>query len=466
MSNRAPIRIVRDDFHDHIEPTVGGVGSTFLRLLEQRGGCWIAWSGGPAAPARLRLPAQKPLFDLVFMQLSEREVSEYYWGMSNRGIWPLMHFMTPNCHFNTRHWLTYQKVNQMFAKMAAAEAMPGDLLWIQDFHLALSPAMVRERAPDTPIGLFWHVPFPPEQIFRILPWRVEFLRGMLGSDLIGFHIASYAAHFLNCCENIVGLEVDRTGSYVVDGERRIKVGVFPLGIPVDYFETMAKSERVLDRVARIKRSVRTPQVILGVDRLDYTKGICERLLGFERFLEENPKFHRQVTLVLIAVPSRTRVAEYIQLKRELDEQIGRITGRFSSEGWSPVRYLYTQFGPEELIAYYEASDIALLTPLRDGMNLVAKEYIASHPDNDGVLILSEFAGAAEELHEALLVNPYDIDQIAARIKAALTMPDEIRRDHMRALRQRVHINNLENWSSSFLEALDEASRARQAIAAA
>ena len=207
-------------------------------------------------------------------------------------------------------------------------------------------------------------------------------------------------------------------------------------------------------------------MILGVDRLDYTKGICERLLGYERFLEDNPKFHRQVTLVLIAVPSRTRVADYAQLKRELDEQIGRITGRFSSEGWSPVRYLYTQFGPEDLIAYYEASDVALLTPLRDGMNLVAKEYVASHPDDDGALILSEFAGAAEELHEALLVNPYDIDQIAARIREALIMPDELQRDRMRALRHRVHTNNLDSWSSSFLECLDEASRTRQAVAAA
>jgi trehalose 6-phosphate synthase/phosphatase len=466
MSNRAPIRIVRDNGHDHIEPTVGGVGSTFLRLLEQRGGCWIAWSGGQAAPARLQLPAQNPLFDLVFIKLSEREVAEYYWGMSNRGIWPLMHFMTPNCHFNTRHWLTYQKVNEIFAKAAAAEAAPGDVLWIQDFHLALSPALVRQRSPATPIGLFWHVPFPPEQIFRILPWRSEFLRGMLGSDLIGFHVASYATHFLNCCERILGLEVDRELSYVIDDGRRIRVGVFPLGIPVDYFETIAKSAQVRDRVARIRRSLRTPKVILGVDRLDYTKGICERLLGYERFLEENPKFHRQVTLVLIAVPSRTRVADYAQLKRELDEQIGRITGRFSSEGWSPVRYLYTQFGPEELIAYYEASDVALLTPLRDGMNLVAKEYVASHPDDDGALILSEFAGAAEELHEALLVNPYDIDQIAARIREALIMPDELRRDRMRALRHRVHTNNLESWSWSFLECLDEASRTRQAVAAA
>jgi alpha,alpha-trehalose-phosphate synthase [UDP-forming] len=414
----------------------------------------------------LKLPAQRPLFDLILLKLSEREVAEYYWSMSNRGIWPLMHFMTPNCHFNARHWTTYQKVNERFAELAAAEAAPTDVLWIQDFHLALTPAVVRRRSADTSIGLFWHVPFPPEQIFRILPWRVEFLRGMLGSDLIGFHISSYAIHFLNCCERILGLEVDRTRGIVLNGQRQVRVGSFPLGIPVDYFESLAQSGPVRERVKRLRRSLRTPHVVLGVDRLDYTKGICERILGFERFLEENPKFHRRVTLVLIAVPSRTRVADYVQLKREVDEQVGRITGRFSSEGWAPIRYLYTQFGPEELIAYYAAGDVALLTPLRDGMNLVAKEYIASHPNNNGTLILSEFAGAAEELQEALLVNPYDIDQIAERIKEALTMSDEMKKERMRALRGRIHGNNLDRWSSTFLEALDQAARTRNGHARA
>jgi len=233
---------------------------------------------------------------------------------------------------------------------------------------------------------------------------------------------------------------------------------------VDYFEALASSPRVKERVARIRRSVRTPHIVLGVDRLDYTKGILERLLGFERFLEDNPRFQKRVSLVLIAVPSRTRLADYAQLKRDVDEQIGRVMGRFSSEGWVPIRYLYTQFGAEELVAYYEASDVALLTPLRDGMNLVAKEYVASHPEDDGVLILSEFAGAAHELTQALLVNPYDIDQIAARIRDALTMSPEMRSERMRAMRGQVRTNNLDHWSASFLEALAEAHHANYAAA--
>jgi trehalose-6-phosphate synthase len=250
------------------------------------------------------------------------------------------------------------------------------------------------------------------------------------------------------------------------GDRRVRVGAFPLGIPVDYFEALAISPRVNELVARIRRSLRTPHIVLGVDRLDYTKGILERLLGFERFLEDNPRFRKRVSLVLIAVPSRTKVADYAQLKRDVDEQVGRVIGRFSSEGWVPIRYLYTQFGAEDLVAYYKAGDIALLTPLRDGMNLVAKEYVASHTDDDGVLILSEFAGAAHELKEALIVSPYDIDQIAARIRDALTMPPEMRVERMRAMRRQVRTNNLDHWSATFLEALAEAHHAQHSAVGA
>jgi trehalose 6-phosphate synthase len=456
MSNRAPIKVVREDSDERIEATVGGVGSTFLRLLERSGGRWVAWSGGQAAPGRVSLPSDDPLFDLRLLKLSEREVSEYYYGMCNRGLWPLMHFVTPNCHFNARHWDTYQRVNELFAQNAIAESSSDDVLWVQDFHLALTPAMVRQRRPEMPIGLFWHVPFPPEQVFRVLPWRAELLRGMLGSDLIGFHIRSYVVHFVNSCERILGLDVDRSRGEIKVGARTVRVGAFPLGIPVDYFEEFARSPRVKERVKRIRRSMRTPQIVLGVDRLDYTKGILERLLGFERFLEENPRFQKRVSLILIAVPSRTRVADYVQLKREVDEQVGRVIGRFSSDGWVPIRYLYTQFDAEELVAYYQAGDVALLTPLRDGMNLVAKEYVASHPDDDGVLVLSEFAGAAQELSAALIVNPYDIDQIAARLKDALTMSAENRAQRMHALHDCVRNNNLDHWSSTFLGALGEA----------
>jgi trehalose 6-phosphate synthase/phosphatase len=453
MSNRAPIKVVREGHEERIEPTVGGVGTTFLRLLERHGGLWIAWNGGQKTPRKISLPADNPRFDLSFIELSDRDVSNYYYGTCNRALWPLMHFMISNCHFNAAHWRQYRAVNEMFAKSAVEQAGRGDALWIQDFHLALTPQIVRARRKDLAIGIFWHVPFPPVELYRVFPWRRELLAGMLGSDLIGFHCDSYVRHFLNSCHRVLGAEIDSDRGEIHFDGRTSRAAAFPLGIPVDYFEGIAANSRTQQKSARIRRGLRSEVVVLGVDRLDYTKGILERLLGFERFLERNPNYHQRVTLVLIAVPSRTKVTEYAALKRQLDEAVGRVVGRFSSDGWVPIRYLYTQFGAEDLVSYYQAADVALLTPLRDGMNLVAKEFVASHPADDAVLILSEFAGAAEELTDALLVNPYDTDAIADSIREALEMRPEARAARMRALREKIRHNNLERWSSNFLSAL-------------
>ena len=453
MSNRAPITLIRENGRERIMPTVGGVGTTFLRLLERHGGLWIAWSGAKNNPEPIMMPPANPRFAMVFPKLTERDILSYYWGMCNRGLWPLMHFMTPNCHFDAAQWKSYCHVNRVFAATAHSESARYDVAWVQDFHLALVPAAMRERDPGKPIGLFWHVPWPPEQLFRIFPWRRELLAGMLGADLVGFHTGMYVEHFIDSCERIYGAEVDRaTGEIRHDG-RITRAGAFPLGIPADYFRELSATDAVRSHARRIRKTLRTPMLVLGVDRLDYTKGVIERLLGFERFLELNPQYRRKVTLVLIAVPSRTKVAEYAALKRELDETVGRVVGRFSSEGHTPIRYLYTQFDAEELVAYYQAADIALLTPLRDGMNLVAKEFVASQLGDSAVLILSEFAGAAEELAEALLVNPYSIDQIAARLKEAVEMPLGERQARLSRLRKRVESNDLAFWSGQFLHAL-------------
>lgn len=453
MSNRAPIRLVTEDGIQRIVPTVGGVGTTFMRLLERSGGLWIAWSGTKSDTMRLMIPSKAPRFAMVFPKLTERDIASYYWGMCNRGLWPLMHFMTPNCHFETANWKTYCHVNRVFAAAADAEAGNYDVAWVQDFHLALVPSLMREQNPGKRIGLFWHVPWPPEQVFRVFPWRQEFLTGMLGSDLIGFHTRMYAKHYLDCCERILGAEVDRESGEVRHERGITRVGVFPLGIPNDYFHDLSATDAVRAHARRIRQMLHTSTIVLGVDRLDYTKGLIERLLGFERFLEVNPQYRNKVTLVLIAVPSRTKVAEYAALKREMDETVGRMVGRFSSEHHAPIRYLYTQFEPEELIAYYQAADIALLTPLRDGMNLVAKEYVASQLDDDAVLILSEFAGAADELDGALLVNPYSIDQIASRLKDAVEMPAHEKCDRLSRMRAQIERNNLDFWSGEFLSTL-------------
>jgi len=428
--------------HQRVAPTVGGVGATFLRLLERSGGLWVAWSGAKNGPTRMSMPPSDPRFTMVFPKLTERDIANYYWGMCNRGLWPLMHFMTPNCHFESSQWKSYGRVNRIFAAAAQAEAALYDIVWVQDFHLALVPGLLREQAIDRPIGLFWHVPWPPEQVFGVFPWRREFLSGMLGSDLIGFHTPLYVKHFLDCCEHICGASVSRSEMTVEYQGHFTRVGAFPLGIPTDYFRSLASAPRIREHARRIRKMLGTPTVVLGVDRLDYTKGIVERLLGFERFLELHPQYRDKITLVLIAVPSRTKVAEYAALKREVDETVGRVVGRFSSEGYVPIRYLYTQ-----------AADIALLTPLRDGMNLVAKEFIASQLNDSAVLILSEFAGAAHELTDALLVNPYSIDQIAARLSEGVAMPVAERRERLGRLRAQIEESNLDYWADSFLGAL-------------
>src|SRR5258708_28177828 len=307
MCNGATIGGVEEAGKERFEATVGGVGSTFLRLLEHQGGLWIAWSGTQTkTPGRLMMPPESnpPRFQIVFCPLSERDVSHYYYGMCNRALWPLMHFMTASCHFNTLHWRYYEAVNRNFAALAAAESGDDDVVWVQDFHLALVPRLIREQRPRLPIGLFWHVPFPPAQIFRVLPWRTELLEGMLGADLVGFHTRSYVIQFLNCCERILGLRVHPSRDEVATHHGPARVGTSPLGIPPDDFAGLAASPRVQERTQRIRRALRTPHVVLGVDRLDYTKGILERLLGFERFLAANPPYHPRVTLVPIAAPSR------------------------------------------------------------------------------------------------------------------------------------------------------------------
>jgi len=417
------------------------------------GGLWIAWSGGSETPKPLPVPPENPRFSIIFLGLSERQVAHYYWGMCNRGLWPLMHLMPLNCHFNTRDWAVYREVNRAFAKRCLRQLQAGDTVWIQDFHLALLPALLREASPAQTIGLFWHVPFPSPEILKMFPWHQELLEGMLGADLIGFHTPAYTSTFLDCCEKLLGLALDRERGCVFRKGKTTRVAAYPIGVPVNYFRQLSLDPKVKRRLAQIKRGVNVEKIILGVDRLDYTKGLVRRLQAFERFLEENPQYHKRVTLVQIAVPSRTRVPEYRTLARQVEDLVAHIVARFSIDGWLPIRYLYKQYNPDVLVAYYLAADVALVTPLADGMNLVAKEYVATRSDESGVLILSTLAGAAVELKDALLVNPHNVDQIAEELKHALEMVQCERSRRMRSLRTVVEKNTLAQWSRSFLEAL-------------
>jgi trehalose 6-phosphate synthase/phosphatase len=460
VSNRAPFRVVREGARKRIEPTVGGVATTFLHLLEMHGGLWIAWSGGADAPPALEIPAENPRFSINFISLSEERIAHYYWGMCNRGLWPLMHMMPQYCHFGARDWAEYRVVNRRFGHRCLGMMESSDTIWIQDFHLALLPAILREGGSKHPIGFFWHIPFPPADILKILPWYEELLAGMLGADLIGFHTAAHVSAFFECCEKLLGARVDRQHGCVFSGGRTTKVGAFPIGVPARYFEQLGSDPKVKRRLAQIKRGVGVEKIVLGVDRLDYTKGLIQRLKGFERFLEENPQYHKRVTLVQIAVPSRTRVPEYLTLARQVQNLVVHIVTRFSTEGWLPIRYLYKQYDPEVLVAYYLAADVALVTPLADGMNLVSKEYVAARSDQGGALILSELAGAAVELKAALLVNPYNVDQIARQLRHALELEPAEQRRRMGALRAAVKKNTLTEWSRRFLQDLHLAKNAR------
>jgi trehalose-6-phosphate synthase len=354
------------------------------------------------------------------------------------------------CRFERQFWLAYQQANAHYAELVAHEARAGELVWVNDFHLCLVPAGIRERNVGARIGMFWHIPFPPPSVFGICPWREELLRGMLGADLLAFQTDGDTANFLACVREFLGLAVEDDLPRVRLGDRDVLLGTLPVGVDVSRLGIDAASDAALAEARSLRETLGTEKVILAVDRLDYTKGIIERLRGFERFLETSPEWRGRVSLVQITAPSRFRVPQYRAMKQTIDETVGRIVGRFTASGRSPLVYLYDAFDHEQLAAYYRAADVALVTPLRDGMNLVAKEYVASQAGGDGVLVLSEFAGASSELAEAVLLNPYDPDLVAHGIATALSMPADERRARMAALLERVRTRDVHWWTSAFL----------------
>ncbi len=416
---------------------------------------WIGWNGlEHRAGETLAVPPQAgaPGVRYRAVPLSSRDVAAYYRGFSNRTIWPLFHYFVGRTRIDTESWPVYDRVNARFAEVAAAESTDDDLVWVHDYQLLRTAHHLRKLAPGRRIAFFLHIPFPAVDVFRVLPWARAVVQGMLAADLVGFHVPSYAEHFLQAAERLLGSEVDRRRGVVrVDG-REVSVGAHPIGVDA------AQLEQLADRSAK-PSALGRPRVaeVLGVDRLDYTKGVHERLLAVERLFEHHPEYRGRVVFTQLLVPSRERIAEYGDLKREIDETVGRVNGRFSEHGWSPIRYLVRSLAPADLTLMYRQSDVALVTPLRDGMNLVSKEYVASRTDNGGMLVLSELAGAAEELHEALLVNPFDIDAVAEAIHLALSMSEEERRVRMSALRDRVRTNDVHAWVRGFLAAAERAS---------
>lgn len=437
---------------------VSGMVTGLEPVLASTNGMWIAWGTAPRSYSQdtYRIPPDNPTFELKLIPLDFEELKHFYLGFSNSTIWPLAHNFLGRTAYLEEDWETYVAVNQKFASAVADEAKPSDLIWVNDYHLALVPQVLRSLRVRSKLGFFWHIPFPPLDLFRTLPWRKEFLEGMIKANLIGFHTRSYVHNFLHAVEDILKKDVSFKKGLIRTPEgrgRMIKVEAFPMGVDYSGIQEMVGKKETLEAAKRIRQDIGVKHIILGVDRLDYSKGIPERLQAVERLLEENPGYVGKISFVQISVPSRIQIPEYYRMKQEVENAVGRINGRFSQGSWAPIYYHSRALPFEELILYYLAADVCLVTPLRDGMNLIAKEYVATQDPQKGMLVLSEFAGAAEELKEGVIVNPYSIPSIVRGLKEALEMKVEERRRRMNQMRKRLRRNNVEKWGAAFLERL-------------
>jgi trehalose 6-phosphate synthase/phosphatase len=437
-----------------------------MRQVHDRSGSrWIGWAGDltrASEVARTETAAALAGRQLVPIELSASEVSKYYDGFANGVLWPLCHYLLGRMRRDATHeWEAYRRVNERFAETIAAEWRPGDQIWIHDYHLMLVPGMLRRRLPEAAIGFFLHIPFPAAEVFRILPWREQVLRGLLGADVVGFHTAEYAHHFRYAASGLLGAEDH--GDELAFEDRRIRASAHPIGIDVAHFVELAGRPEVADQSERWRNNMLGRRVILGVDRLDYTKGILRRLLAIERFFDRWPAWRERLHFVQVAVPTREATDAYADFRREVNEHVGRINGKLGTPSWAPIHFLHRTVSEIELVALYRVADVMAVTPERDGMNLVCKEYCASRTDERGVLVLSEFAGAAAELREALLVNPFDIDATASALRRGLEMNVIEQQARMTALRATVAASDVHLWAERFLGELGAAAATASSV---
>ncbi|MBG0818135.1 trehalose-6-phosphate synthase [Planomonospora sp. ID82291] len=448
VANRLPVDRVGDDMWRR---SPGGLVTAIAPVLQRREGAWIGWHGAP--DERLD-PFDHDGMHLIPVPLSHQEVELYYEGFSNATLWPLYHDVVATPVYSRVLWDAYRTVNERFARAAAEAAAPGAVVWVQDYQLQLVPAMLRRLRPDLRIGFFLHIPFPPGELFQQLPWRREILEGLLGADLVGFQRPGGASNFVRLCRRMLGMSHQKHEIYTEDG-RTVRAGAFPISVDFGELDSLVREPHIIARAGEIRAELGEPEhVLLGVDRLDYTKGIGQRLKAFGELLAEGAVKQGEAAFVQIATPSRERVEEYIRLRDSIELQVGRINGEQGDLGQQPVQYLHQSYGRDELAALYLAADVMVVTPLRDGMNLVAKEYIACRNDLRGALVLSEFAGAADELRQAFMVNPYDVDGLKRTMLAAMrATPHDLSR-RMRSLRRRVATYDVDHWAKEFLTALE------------
>ncbi|MBC8109942.1 MAG: bifunctional alpha,alpha-trehalose-phosphate synthase (UDP-forming)/trehalose-phosphatase [Verrucomicrobia bacterium] len=463
ISNRLPVSVKRIDEKLVYESSVGGLATGLSSTQSVRENFWVGWPGGtfdsPYDQMELRQKMSEKNMHPVF--LSENDYEKFYEGFSNKTVWPLFHYFTQYTRYNKGYWDAYKRVNQQFCDEIVRIANADDIFWVHDYQLMLLPGMLRKKFPNATIGFFLHIPFPSYEIFRGLPWRQEILEGILGADLIGFHTYDYVRHFLSAATRILSLD-HYLGRINLDN-RVAEVDSFPMGIDFDKFAKAVYEKETIREIIELRQQFGDYKIMLSVDRLDYSKGILQRILSFERLLEEYPEYRGKVTLLMVIVPSRSGVDQYASLKEQIDEAVGRISSKFSTIRWTAIHYFYRSLPFHTLAALYYMSDIALVTPFRDGMNLIAKEYIASKIDQTGVLILSEMAGAAKELTEAILVNPNDINDIVKAMNQAITMPAEEQNTRNAAMQQTIKRYNVHRWTEVFLTHLKDSRTATEKI---
>ncbi|MEW6746098.1 MAG: bifunctional alpha,alpha-trehalose-phosphate synthase (UDP-forming)/trehalose-phosphatase [Planctomycetota bacterium] len=457
VSYRLPFRL-----HRHkVVRNAGGLVSAVLALAEKAevaGGLGreIVWIGKTDdTPEELaRVQEQVKAFKLVPVHLDDRLDARYYGGFCNDLVWPLFHYYPLLANFDTAYFEAYQQANRLFFEQVATTVRPTDLVWVHDYHLMLLPGIIRQQLPEANIGFFLHIPFPSFELLRLMPrpWREAILRGILGADLAGFHTFDYTQYFLKAVSRTLGMETTMNSAVLED--RLVKADTFPLGIDYDRFSKAIEDPEVLQERQKLTRILAKQKLIFSVDRLDYSKGLLHRLLGLEYFLEKHPKWHGKIVFNMVVVPSRESVGRYQEMKKEIEAAVGRINGKFGSLNWRPVAYQYQSLTFPEMVALYNTSHVGLITPVRDGMNLVAKEYLACQKSNPGVLILSEMAGAAAELSEAILINPTDKAEVAAAIAKALDMPLSERQAVLERMQKRLRTYNVFTWAKDFFETMD------------
>jgi len=463
VSNRLYVTVEEKDGIISYKQSSGGLAtglSSYLDTMKSRNFevaeyLWIGWPGSAVSAGKkaevVRTLASEYKSRPVF--LSEKVMDRFYLGFCNKTIWPLFHYFPMLTNYSADHWNQYVSVNETFCDAVIEAVEPGDIVWVHDYQLMLLPAMLRKKRPDLAVGYFHHIPFPSFELFRLLPrkWRNSILEGLLGSDLIGFHTHDYTQYFLRCALRMLGYEHDLGA--INRGSHTVVADTFPIGIDFEKFNSASMKPEVQKEMAEFKKAFGEKKIILSVDRLDYTKGILNRLKGYELFLERYPQWRGKVSMLSLVIPSRTGVDQYLVMKKQIEEMVGKVNGKFGSAGWTPLVYQFRSYSFESLAAIYSVSDVGLVTPLRDGMNLVAKEFVASKTDGRGVLVLSETAGAAREMGEAIILNPNDVDEMALSIKEALEMPEDEQKRRNMVMQSRLKRYDIARWAEDFIRKL-------------